>query len=349
MYIEKDAQVNQKIEMMRLSATASLMSRKDVIIVSSVSCIYGLGNPANYRNIGFEISKDKPMTRDDIIRNLVESLYERNDMELMPGRFRVKGETIDIIPGYYNNIIRVELFGDEIESITEIDKATGDATDEFDYITIYPAKHFVSSEEDTEQAINSIKTELEEQLAKLDQMKAHRLKQRTMFDLEMIEQTGTCKGIENYSAHFDGRKPGEQPYTLLDYFPDDFLMVIDESHQSLPQVRGMYHGDYSRKKSLVDYGFRLPSAFDNRPLQFHEFEKYLKNTIFVSATPGDYEKKHSAQIVEQIIRPTGLVDPIVEVRHTKSQMHDLKQEILATIKKGHRVLVTTLTKSLLKS
>ncbi|MFW6231153.1 MAG: excinuclease ABC subunit UvrB [Nanoarchaeota archaeon] len=346
MYIEKDAQVNQKIEMMRLSATASLMSRKDVIIVSSVSCIYGLGNPANYRNIGFEISKDKPMTRDDIIRNLVESLYERNDMELMPGRFRVKGETIDIIPGYYNNIIRVELFGDEIESITEIDKATGDATDEFDYITIYPAKHFVSSEEDTEQAINSIKTELEEQLAKLDQMKAHRLKQRTMFDLEMIEQTGTCKGIENYSAHFDGRKPGEQPYTLLDYFPDDFLMVIDESHQSLPQVRGMYHGDYSRKKSLVDYGFRLPSAFDNRPLQFHEFEKYLKNTIFVSATPGDYEKKHSAQIVEQIIRPTGLVDPIVEVRHTKSQMHDLKQEILATIKKGHRVLVTTLTKKL---
>ncbi|MDK2916998.1 MAG: excinuclease subunit, partial [Euryarchaeota archaeon] len=306
LYIEKDAQINPKIEQMRLAATASLLSRPDTIIVASVSCIYGLGNPANFRGMGFEVKVRDRMRRDDIIRRLIDIQFERNDIELMPGRFRVKGDTIDIVPGYFNNIIRIELFGDEIDRISEIDKTSGERLETMDYFFVYPARHFVVPEEEKERAIASIEQELEEWLPNLGMIEAHRLRQRTLYDIDMIRETGTCKGIENYSRHFDGRKAGEKPYCLLDYFPEDFLMVIDESHQTLPQVRGMFHGDYSRKKSLVEYGFRLPSAFDNRPLKFDEFSGYMRNVIFVSATPGDYELKRSS-VAEQIIRPTGLV------------------------------------------
>jgi excinuclease ABC subunit B len=267
----------------------------------------------------------------------VEILYERNDTELAPGRFRVRGDTVDLIPGYFNNIIRIEFFGDEIERISEIDRNTGERIESMKYFFIYPARHYVIPEEEKEEALTKIRAELEEQLPKLGAIEAHRLKQRTLFDIEMIEETGSCKGIENYSRFFDNRNPGEKPFCLLDYFPDDFLMVIDESHQTLPQVRGMYNGEY---------GFRLPSAFDNRPLVFSEFEEYMRNVIFVSATPGDYEKEHSSDIVEQIIRPTGLTDPEVEIRPIEGQMNDLLPEIKKTIGKGDRVLLTTLTKRL---
>jgi excinuclease ABC subunit B len=272
--------------------------------------------------------------------------YERNDLSIIPGRFRVKGDTIDLIPGYYDNIIRIELFGDEIDKITEINKITGDTIDVLDYIFIYPAKHFVISEDKRNRAVKTIKQELNERLLQLDMIEAHRLKQRTLYDIEMIEETGFCKGIENYSRHFDGRKVGEKPFCFLDYFPKDFLMFIDESHRTIPQVHGMNHGDYSRKKSLIDYGFRLPSAYDNRPLTFDEFSEYMKNVIFVSATPGDYELGISSNIAEQIIRPTGLIDPSVEIRSTKGQIHNLIMEINSTIDRGERVLVTTLTKRL---
>lgn len=345
-YIEKDAQINPKIEQMRLAATASLRKQRDVIIVASVSCIYSLGNPEDFQNLGFEIKIGQEMDRTEFLQKLVLLLYERNDIDIQPGKFRVKGDTVDIIPGYQNNIIRIEFFGNEIERIYEIDKITGEQVDNFKYFYVYPARHFAITDEEKEKAIQKIKEELEERLPELDMMEAHRLKQRTNFDIEMIEETGTCKGIENYSRHFDGRKPGEKPYTLIDYFPDDFLFIIDESHQTIPQLHGMYNGDRSRKEVLVKYGFRLPSALDNRPLKFEETEQYFNNTIFVSATPGDYEKNKSAQIVEQIIRPTGLVDPIVEVRPIKGQIDDLKEEIEKTIKRGDRVLVTTLTKKL---
>ncbi len=347
-YIEKDASINPKIEMLRLAATASLLSHRDTIVVASVSCIYGLGNPANFQNLAFEIRRGQKMDRREIMERLLSILYERNDMELMPGRFRVKGDTIDFIPGYFNDIIRIELFGDTIERIHEIDKTTGKIKERLDYFFIYPARHYVSPESEQKRAFASIREELESVLAenKLDDLSAHRLRQRTQYDLEMMEEVGSCKGIENYSRHFDGRAPGEKPYCLLDYFPDDFLMVIDESHQSLPQVRGMYNGDRSRKEPLVEYGFRLPSTFDNRPLKFPEFEKYLKQVIFVSATPGEYERSHSKNIVEQIIRPTGLLDPVVEVRPITGQTDDLIREIKAVIKKGDRALVTTLTKKL---
>jgi len=345
LYIEKDAQINPKIEQMRLATTASVLSRPDTIVVASGSCIYGLGNPANFRGMGFEVKVQDRMRRDEIIRRLIDIQFERNDIELAPGRFRVKGDTIDLVPGYFNNIIRIELFGDEVDRISEIDKVSGQRVEAMDYFFVYPARHFVAPEEEKERAIVSIQEELEEWLPNLGMLEAHRLRQRTLYDLEMIRETGTCKGIENYSRHFDGRKAGEQPYCLLDYFPEDFLMVIDESHQTLPQVRGMYHGDYSRKKSLVDYGFRLPSAFDNRPLKFDEFSRYMKNVIFVSATPGDYELKRST-VTEQIIRPTGLVDPAVEVRPIEGQIPDVIEEIRATIDRGDRILLTTLTKRL---
>ena len=345
LYIEKDAQINPKIEQMRLAATASVLSRPDTIIVASVSCIYGLGNPANFQGMGFEVKIRDRVRRDDIIRRLVEIQFERNDIELAPGRFRVKGDTIDIVPGYFNNIIRIELFGDEVDRISEIDRNSGQRLETMDYFFVYPARHFVAPEEEKERAIVSIEEELEEWLPGLGMLESHRLRQRTLYDIDMIRETGTCKGIENYSRHFDGRKAGEQPYCLLDYFPEDFLMVIDESHQTLPQVRGMYHGDYSRKKSLVDYGFRLPSAFDNRPLKFDEFSGYLRNVIFVSATPGDYELGRSS-VAEQIIRPTGLVDPAVEVRPIEGQIPDVIAEIRATIDRGDRILLTTLTKRL---
>jgi excinuclease ABC subunit B len=319
LYIEKDAQINPKIEQMRLAATASVLSRPDTIVVASVSCIYGLGNPENFRGLGFEVKVGDQMRRDDIIRRLVEIQFERNDIDLAPGRFRVKGDTIDIIPGYFNNVIRIELFGDEVDRISEIDRVSGQRLETMDYFFVYPARHFVVPEEEKDRAIASIQEELEAWLPNLGTLEAHRLRQRTLYDIEMIQETGTCKGIENYSRHFDGRRPGEQPYCLLDYFPDDFLMVIDESHQTIPQVHGMYRGDYSRKKSLVDYGFRLPS--------------------------GDYELERS-RVTEQIIRPTGLVDPEVEVRPIEGQIPDVIEEIRATIERGDRVLLTTLTKRL---
>jgi len=345
-YIEKDADINPKIEQMRLAATASLLSRKDVIIVASVSCIYSVGDPRDFLTFRFELRKNQEISRNKIIENLVNMQYERNDFNLKPGCFRVKGDTVDIIPGYYNNIYRIELFGDKIERIREIDKITDEVTENYDYVSLFPAKHFVVSDIKKERAIKSIKHELEEKLSNLGIIEAHRLKQRTLYDIEMIEETGFCKGIENYSRHFDGRKPGEKPYCLLDYFPNDFLMVIDESHRTIPQIHGMHKGDFSRKKSLIDFGFRLPSAYDNRPLTFNEFKKYMNNVVFVSATPGDYETKISNQIVEQIIRPTGLVDPKIIIRKTKGQVLDLINEIKNTIKKGNRIIITTLTKRL---
>ena len=347
-YIEKDAQINQTLERMRMSATSSLLSRKDVIVVASVSAIYGLGNPEDYAKMGFEISKKLKIKRNDLLKKLVEAQYERNEIEIEPGRFRSKGDTIELIPGYGANIIRIEMFGDEIEKITELDKTTAKQINEYDHLYIYPAKQFVIPEEKIEKAISSIKAELETWLPELDLVEAQRLKKRTLYDIEMIRETGYCKGIENYSIHFENRKTGSPPFCLLDYFKENFLIIIDESHQTLPQFRGMYNGDYSRKKNLVDYGFRLPSALDNRPLKFHEFENYLKNnqTIFVSATPADYEKKHSELIAEQIIRPTGLIDPEVFIHPIKGQIEHLKEQLKATIKRGDRALVTTLTKKL---
>jgi excinuclease ABC subunit B len=347
-YIEKDSQINPLIERMRLSATASLMSRKDVIVIASVSCIYGLGNPENYELVGFEISKDKKMSRDELIGKLLDAQYERNDLELLPGRFRVKGDVIDIIPGYDKDIIRIELFGSEVERITLMDKNTGIVKEKLDHYFLFPARHFVTTPEQMENTLKEIEKELGERLPKLGLVESHRLKQRTQYDLEMMREMGFCKGIENYSRHFDRRKEGEKPFCLLDYFGDDFLMIIDESHQTIPQLHAMYNGDRQRKQVLVDYGFRLPSALDNRPLKFEEFEKYMKKqkVVFVSATPSIYEKQNSQEIVEQIIRPTGLVDPQVEVRKTKGQMQDLMKEIEIVIKRGDRVLVTALTKKL---
>jgi len=345
-YIEKDSSINPKIEMLRLSSTASLSHRSDVIVVASVSCIFGLGNPENFRTMGFELAVGQTIARNEIMSRLLDVQFERNDLELLPGRFRVKGDTIDIVPGYFNNIIRVEMFGDRVERIREVDRNTGAKKEELTYFHVYPARHFVTPENARKAAIASIRKELAEVLPDLGLIEAHRLEQRTNFDVEMIEETGSCKGIENYSRHFDGRKPNEKPYCLLDYFPDDFLMIIDESHQTIPQLHGMYNGDRSRKKALVDYGFRLPSAYDNRPLRFHEFEQYMGRVVFVSATPGDYELKRSAQVVEQIIRPTGLVDPAVTVRPIDGQTDDVIREVQATIARGDRALVTTLTKKL---
>ncbi|MEA2034183.1 MAG: excinuclease ABC subunit UvrB [Euryarchaeota archaeon] len=345
-YIEKDAQINPKIDQMRLSATASLLSRDDVIVVASVSCIYGLGNPKNYGNLGFELKVGDRVLRNEIISRLIDIQFERNEFELAPGRFRVKGDTIDLVPGYFHNIIRIELYGDEIDRISEIDKVTHQRVEQMDYFYVYPARHFIITPDEKEDALKTIRAELDEVLPDMGMFEAHRLKQRTLYDLEMIEETGYCKGIENYSRHFDRRNPGEKPFCLLDYFPDDFLLVIDESHQTLPQITGMYRGDYARKKSLIDFGFRLPSAYDNRPLKFEEFEAYMQNVIFVSATPGKFELEHSSEVVEQIIRPTGLVDPEVEIRPVEGQVKDVQVEILKIIERGDRILVTTLTKRL---
>ncbi len=345
-YIEKDSHINPKIEQMRLAATASLLSRRDVIVVASVSCIYGLGNPENFQKMGFEVLVGEKISRREILGKLVDILFERNDLDLSPGRFRSKGDTIDLVPGYFNNIIRIELFGDEVERISEVDRQTGLLVGDMNYFFIYPARHYVIPEEEQKAAIETIMAELEERLPQLGMIEAHRLKQRTLHDMEMISETGSCKGIENYSRHFDRRRPGEAPYCLVDYFPEDFLLVIDESHQTLPQLRAMYNGDRSRKKSLVDYGFRLPSSFDNRPLRFEEFEQHMKNVIFVSATPGDYELERCPWPVEQIIRPTGLLDPLVEIRPIEGQVRDVMTEIHLVVEKGDRALVTTLTKRL---
>ena len=347
LYIEKNTKVNAEIEKLRLRATAALTSRNDVIIVASVSCIYGLGNPENYKELSVPIFVNQKIERKKLLDKFLDIQYQRNDNNLEPGNFRVRGQTIDIVPAYYDNIIRIEMFGDEIERILEINKLDNTVVAKMKSIKIHPAKHFVIKDEQKEKALIGIRKELEERLPELEPIAQQRLSQRVRYDLEMIKETGYCNGIENYSRFFDERREGQRPFCLIDYFPKDFLLIIDESHQTIPQINGMYAGDYSRKRNLVDYGFRLPSALDNRPLKFKEFEKnFMKNVIFVSATPSDYEISNSNKIVEQIIRPTGLIDPQVEIRSTKSQITDLIKEILATIKKKERILVTTLTKKL---
>lgn len=345
-YIEKDTEVNEKIEKMRLEATAMLMSGDPTIIVSTVSCIYSLGSPTEWEESATTISKGMTVNRKELIHNLVEARYERNDISLMPGNFRVKGDTIDIIPGYSDDIIRISLFGDEIEKISIHDHITMKKIRDANSVKIFPAKHYIVDDNSRLGAIESIKRELANWLPNLPgELEKQRLASRTKYDLEMIEELGYCSGIENYSRHLDGRAPGQPPYCLLDFFGHDFLLVIDESHVTLPQLHGMYNGDYTRKRMLVDYGFRLPSAFDNRPLKFEEFEKYLSNNvIFVSATPASYELRSSWQIVEQLVRPTGLVDPKVEIRPTKNQIEDLIKEITDRANKDQRTLVTTLTK-----
>ena len=349
-YIEKDASVNDEIEKLRLSATTSLFERRDVLIVASVSCIYGLGSPDDYLNLSLDLKVGKIMDRKEITRSLTFMQYSRNDMDTSRGHFRVKGDVVDIFPAYRDIAIRVELFGDEIDRVTRINTVTGEVEAEIDEMTIYPASHFVTPEDKVERAIKTISAELEERLKELRAenrlVEAQRLEQRTRYDLEMLEQMGFCSGIENYARHLAGREPGSRPMALLDYFPDDFMVVIDESHMTVPQIGGMFAGDRSRKEKLVEYGFRLPSALDNRPLNFEEFEQVVPQAVYVSATPGPYERKHSQQIVEQIIRPTGLVDPEVDVRPTKGQIDDLLEEIRQVVGDGERVLVTTLTKKM---
>ena len=343
-YIEKDTQINEKIEKLRLEATAMLLSEEPTIIVATVSCIYSLGSPKEWEDMAVTIQAKKEISRTDLIKNLINARYERNDVEMKAGFFRVKGDTIDIIPAYSQDIVRISLFGDEIEKITILDNVSLSEKKNVTSIRIFPAKHYIIAKDVKEKAIKSIRKELKETLPKLNELEQQRLEMRTKYDLEMIEELGYCSGIENYSRHFDGRMPGEPAFCLLDFFGDDFTLVIDESHVTLPQLHGMYKGDYSRKKSLIDYGFRLPSAFDNRPLKFEEFEKRIKNTIFVSATPADYERHKSSQIVEQLVRPTGLIDPEVEIRNSKGQMDDLIIEITKCVKQDQRILITTLTK-----
>jgi excinuclease ABC subunit B len=344
-YIEKDTEVNEKIEKMRLEATAMLMSGEPTIIVSTVSCIYSLGSPTEWEKNSIPVARGMTIDRKLLIHNFIEARYERNDISLVPGNLRVKGDTIDIIPGYSDDIIRISMFGDEIEHISIHDHVTMKKLREVNAVKIFPAKHYITDDDSRSRAIASIKRELENWLPNLpSELERQRLIQRTKYDLEMIEEFGYCSGIENYSRHLDGRAPGQPPYCLLDFFGDDFLLVIDESHVTLPQLHGMYNGDYTRKKMLIDYGFRLPSAYDNRPLKFEEFENYLKNVIFVSATPGPYELKSSLQVIEQLVRPTGLVDPKVEIRPTKNQMEDLIKEIKNRAEKNQRTLVTTMTK-----
>ena len=347
-YIEKDASINEEINRMRLSATRSLFERRDVIVVASVSCIYGIGSPQEWHDMSMILSKGEEKERKAILSRLVDMQYERNDMDFSAGKFRVRGDTIEVFPSYASNGMRIELFGDEIERIAEFDPLTGKPIRESEGVVLYPAKHFVMPQEKIEAAIESIETELEERLHELRSMgkilEAARLEQRTKFDIEMMHEIGYCQGIENYSRHMDGRKSGEPPYSLLDYFPEDYLVVIDESHVMLPQIRGMQAGDHARKESLVDYGFRMPSAFDNRPLTYTEFEARVNQVLYVSATPADYEIAQSAQVVEQIIRPTGLVDPEIVVKPVNGQIDDLMAEIHTKTEKKHRVLVTTLTK-----
>lgn len=344
-YIEKDTEVNEKIEKMRLEATAMLMSGEPTIIVSTVSCIYSLGSPKEWEKNAIPVARGMTIDRKLLIHNFIEARYERNDISLVPGNLRVKGDTIDIIPGYSDDIIRISMFGDEIEHISIHDHVTMKKLRDVNAVKIFPAKHYITDDNSRSRAVASIRRELENWLPNLpSELERQRLIQRTKYDLEMIEEFGYCSGIENYSRHLDGRAPGQPPYCLLDFFGDDFLLVIDESHVTLPQLHGMYNGDYTRKKMLIDYGFRLPSAYDNRPLKFEEFENYLKNVIFVSATPGPYELKSSLQVIEQLVRPTGLVDPKVEIRPTKNQMEDLIREIKNRAEKNQRTLVTTMTK-----
>ena len=343
-YIEKDTQINEKIEKLRLEATAMLLSGEPTIIVSTVSCIYSLGNPKDWEDLAITVTIDDEIKRTEIIRRLIDARYERNDTEIAPGNFRVKGDTIDITPAYSEDLIRISMFGDEIEKIIILDPVSLKEKKKLTQMKIFPAKHYLIAKDVRENAVKSIREELQSRLPELNELEKQRLEMRTKYDLEMIEELGYCSGIENYSRHFDGRKAGEKAFCLMDFFGDDYLLVIDESHVTLPQLHGMYKGDHSRKNELVTYGFRLPSAFDNRPLKFEEFEEYLKNTIFVSATPSEYEKKISSQIAEQLVRPTGLLDPKVEIRPTKNQMDDLIKEIDKRRANSERVLVTTLTK-----
>lgn len=350
-YIEKDASINDEIDKLRHSATSALFERRDVIIVASVSCIYGLGDPDEYREMVVSVRKGMEIERNQLLRRLVDIQYERNDVNFQRGTFRVRGDVVEIFPASRDeHCIRVEFFGDEVDRIREVDALTGEIIGDRNHVAIYPASHFVTREDKMKKAIENIEKELEEQLEKFRAegklLEAQRLEQRTKYDLEMMREMGYCSGIENYSRHLTLREPGATPYTLLDYFPDDFLIVVDESHVTLPQIRGMYNGDRSRKQVLVDYGFRLPSALDNRPLTFEEFEKHINQIIYVSATPGPYEKEHCDEMVEQIIRPTGLLDPTIDVRPSEGQIDDLVDEIQKRAKKDERVLVTTLTKKM---
>ena len=350
-YIEKDSAINDEIDKLRHSATSALSERRDVIIVASVSCIYSLGDPIDYRSMVISLRTGMEKNRDELIRKLIEIQYERNDISFTRNKFRVKGDVVEIFPVYSNeNAFRIEFFGDEIDRISEINALTGQVKNVLSHVAIYPASHYVVSPEKMEKAITQIYSEMENQVKAFQSegklIEAQRIKQRTEYDIEMLRETGFCKGIENYSAIMSGRKPGEPPFTLLDYFPDDFILFVDESHVTLPQVRGMYGGDRSRKDSLINFGFRLPSAYDNRPLTFDEFYNKIGQKIFVSATPGEFERQKSVQIAEQVIRPTGLLDPEISVRPTDGQIDDLISEINLRIDKGERVLVTTLTKKM---
>ena len=348
LYIEKEASINEEIDRLRHAATQALLTRRDVLIVASVSCIFGLGSPVDYGQVMLPVSVGEVRNRDKLLRQLLDLQFQRNDIDFHRGTFRVRGDTLDIMPANAETAIRIELWGDEVERISEFDPLTGEVFKTVPTVDIFPAKHFVTTTEKLQLAIGDIQDELAVQLANLESqgknLEAQRLKQRTMYDIEMMSEMGYCSGIENYSRHMDRRAAGQTPWTLIDYFPDDFVLFIDESHISLPQVRGMYAGDRSRKTTLVDYGFRLPSALDNRPLRVDEFEQHIRQTIFVSATPGPFEHQVSGQIVEQIIRPTGLIDPVITLRPTRGQVDDLIGEVRARVVKGHRCLVTTLTK-----
>lgn len=344
-YIEKDTEVNEKIEKMRLEATSMLMSGEPTIVVSTVSCIYSLGSPSEWNENSLMISVGMQIKRNALVRRLIDSRYERNDLSLTPGTFRVKGDIVDVIPAYSDDVVRISLDGDQVESISIHNHLTMRKLRDMFSVTVFPAKHYIVSEDARTTAVQSIEQELESWLPKLPgELERQRLNSRTTYDLEMIRELGYCSGIENYSRHFDGRSPGQPPYCLLDFFGDDFLLVIDESHVSLPQLRGMYAGDFTRKKTLVEHGFRLPSAFDNRPLRYEEFQKYMKNVVFVSATPSETETQQSWQIVEQVVRPTGLVDPKIIVRPTQDQISDLIREVTIRVARNQRTLVTTLTK-----
>jgi excinuclease ABC subunit B len=349
-YIAKDADINEEIDKMRHAATRALFERRDVIIVASVSCIYGLGEPEEYQSFVLRFKKGESVPRSRVMRRLVDMQYERNDTNVVRGKFRLRGDSLTLLPAYDELAVRIDFFGDEVERIIEIDPLTGELLNDRDSIDIYPAKHFVTSKDKLEQAIEDIEAELEERLAELREagriLEAARLEERTRYDIESLREAGYCSGIENYSRHLARRGPGSTPWTLLDYLPDEWLLFIDESHIAIPQVRGMYHGDVARKTTLVDYGFRLPSALDNRPLNFVEFEEHLDRVIFTSATPGPYEAEHTEKVVEQIIRPTGLIDPVIDVKPTKGQIDDLLDEVKQVIDRGERALVTTLTKKM---
>ncbi len=348
LYIEKETDVNEEIEKLRHAATRALFTRRDVVIVASVSCIYSLGEPEEYHSFALSIEKDKPYKRDEVVRHLVDMQYERNDYDFTRGRFRIRGDTLEIQPAYEETALRVEFWGDEVERIVEVSPLTGEVLSHHDRVDIYPAKHFVTSRDKLAAAIADIRAELNERLAEFRSqgklLEAQRLEARTNYDMEMLKEMGYCAGVENYSRHLQRRSPGSSPWTLLDYFPRDFLLFIDESHMTLPQVRGMYHGDASRKRTLVDYGFRLLSALDNRPLNFDEFKRHINQAVYVSATPRPYEYENSRQVVEQLVRPTGLLEPTVEVRQVRGQIDDLVHQIKDRVAGGERCLVTTLTK-----